>query len=130
MKLLVDTHCWLWMQASPERFSDDTRAVLLDSANTLLLSAASSWEIAIKYALGKLPLPEPPAAYVPSRMQRSGTTALAVEHAHTLQVASLPPHHRDPFDRLMIAQAMVESLSVLTADDAFTPYDVAIVRPY
>jgi PIN domain nuclease of toxin-antitoxin system len=129
MKLLVDTHCWLWMQASPERFSDETRAMLLDSANTLFLSAASSWEIAIKYALGKLPLPEPPGAYVPSRMQRSGTTGLAVEHAHALQVASLPPHHRDPFDRLMIAQAMAESLSVLTADDAFARYDIAIVRP-
>jgi len=102
MRFLLDTQCWLWMQAEPDRFSPETRKLLLDPSNELFLSAASSWEIAIKYALGKLPLPEPPSTYVPSRMQSSGVIGLAIEHAHALHVESLPSHHRDPFDRLLV----------------------------
>lgn len=129
MKLLLDTQCWLWMQAAPERLSESTRASLVDMDNVLLLSAASSWEIAIKHSLGKLPLPEPPGTYVPSRMELSGVTGLPVEHAHALRVSSLPMHHRDPFDRLIIAQAQTEDVPVLTADDAFDAYDVQRWRP-
>lgn len=77
---------------------------LRDPAHVLLLSAASSWEIALKHRLGKLPLPDAPDRYVPDRMRRSGTTGLAVEHAHALAVVALPDHHRDPFDRMLIAQ--------------------------
>lgn len=127
MRLLLDTHCWLWMETAPERFSARCRKLLVNPETELLLSAASSWELAIKYALGKLPLPQPPAVYVPSRMQRSGVSALPVQHAHALRVAALPPHHRDPFDRLLIAQAELEKLPLLTVDDAFRPYDVDIV---
>ena len=97
---------------------------LAHSENELLLSAASSWEIAIKHALGKLPLPEPPAEYVPSRPELSGTKALAVEHRHALHVATLPHHHRNPFDRLLVAQAMLEGLPILTSDEALGRYDV------
>lgn len=75
---------------------------LRDPAHVLLLSAASSWEIALKHRLGKLP--DAPDRYVPDRMRRSGTTGLAVEHAHALAVVALPDHHRDPFDRMLIAQ--------------------------
>ena len=92
-----------------------------------MLSAASSWEIAIKYALGKLPLPAPPPEYVPSRMQASGTGALPITHAHALHVASLPTHHRDPFDRLLVAQAQVESLPLLTADPQLGRYDIELL---
>src|SRR3954471_11605866 len=99
MRLLLDTQCWLWMQAAPERFGSETTKLLLDRRTELFLSAASSWEIAIKYALGKLPLPEPPATYVPSRMRSSGVQGLSIEHAHALHVERLPAHHRDPFDR-------------------------------
>ena len=74
MRLLVDTHCWLWMQTAPERFSSRALELLMDTDSEVLLSAASSWEIAIKFALGKLPLPAPPQDYVPSRMLTSGTT--------------------------------------------------------
>jgi PIN domain nuclease of toxin-antitoxin system len=129
MKVLLDTHCWLWMQAEPDRFSSETRKLLLDPDNELFLSAASSWEIAIKYALGKLPLPEPPSTYVPSRLQSSGVIGLAIEHAHALHVESLPPHHRDPFDRLLIAQAQLEELPIMTADRALASYSVTIVAP-
>jgi PIN domain nuclease of toxin-antitoxin system len=128
MRILLDTHCWLWMETVPERLSESARALLEDPANELLLSAASSWEIAVKYALGKLPLPEPPARYVTSRMERDGISALPVEHVHALRVAELPLHHRDPFDRLLIAQALVEAIPILTADRQLEPYGVEVLR--
>ncbi len=127
MQLLLDTHCWLWMQAAPQRFSAAALAVVEDAGNELLLSAASAWEIAIKYRLGKLELPEPPERYVPDRMTRQSVVALPVEHGHALAVAGLPLHHRDPFDRLLIAQARLENVPVLTADHAFEPYDVQVL---
>ena len=127
MKILLDTHCWLWMAASPQRFSDRARALVEAGTNELYLSAASAWEIAIKYSLGKLRLPEPPTRYVPSRLNATGTTALPIEHSHALHVATLPPHHRDPFDRLLIAQAQLEDLPILTADPLFARYNVTTI---
>jgi PIN domain nuclease of toxin-antitoxin system len=124
VRILLDTHCWLWMLAAPSKFAPATRELLENPDNELLLSAASSWEIAVKYALGKLELPEPPPEFVPSRMARSGVLGLAVEHRHALAVADLPPHRRDPFDRLLIAQALVESLPILTADRQLARYGV------
>jgi PIN domain nuclease of toxin-antitoxin system len=126
--VLVDTQCWLGMAAAPERLSASGRALVEDLANDLLLSAASAWEIAIKHALGRLHLPEPPARYVPSRTQALRTSPLAIEHAHALGVAALPPHHRDPFDRLLIAQARLERLPILTVDPVFDQYDVQVIR--
>jgi PIN domain nuclease of toxin-antitoxin system len=128
VRILLDTQCWLWMQASPRRFSRASLDLLDDPENELVFSAASSWEIAIKYALGRLPLPERPSVYVPDRMASSGVLPLSVGHAHALHVATLPSHHRDPFDRLLIAQAQILGLRILTADDAFEPYDVEIER--
>jgi PIN domain nuclease of toxin-antitoxin system len=125
---LLDTHVWLWMLADPAHIRADLLAELANHRTRLLLSAASSWEIAIKWAAGRLLLPEPPDAYVPSRMQRSGVAGLAVVHAHSLQVANLPPHHRDPFDRLLVAQAQVERLTIVTADPLFDAYDVPVIR--
>lgn len=127
MTYLLDTHVWLWMLAAPERIRPDLLTQLADPGSQLLLSAASSWEIAIEHELGRLEPPEPPESYVPSRMQRSGVTGLAVQHAHALRVASLEPHHRDPFDRILIAQAQVEGVAIVTADQAFGAYDVQIV---
>lgn len=117
------------MLVAPERFSDSVRDELLEPGNELLLSAASTWEISIKYALGKLPLPVPPTTYVPSRMKSSGTTGLPIEHVHALHVSTLPDHHRDPFDRLLIAQAQVEKLTVLSADRQFERYQIDLRRP-
>jgi PIN domain nuclease of toxin-antitoxin system len=117
------------MQTDPSRFNPDLQRTLLDTNTQLFLSSASSWEIAIKYALGKLPLPEEPRTYVPSRMRLSGTSGLPVEHAHALHVASLPLHHRDPFDRLLVAQAQLESMPILTADPVLAMYEIAVVSP-
>jgi PIN domain nuclease of toxin-antitoxin system len=100
-----------------------------DPSTTRLLSSASSWEIAIKHALGKLPLPEGPAAYVPEAMRRLVVEGLVVEHAHALAVAGLPAHHRDPFDRLLVAQAQQLGLPILSADPALAAYDVELLVP-
>ena len=128
MRILLDTQCWLWMQVSPERFSPSALIQIEDPGNELLLSAASSWEIAIKVGLGKLSLPLPPADYVPDRLMSSGVIGLPVGHSHALHVASLPAHHRDPFDRLLIAQAQIEGLTILTADREFAQYDVQLAE--
>lgn len=127
MRVLLDTQCWLWMHAQPERFSPAALAVIEDTRNQLFFSAAGAWEIAIKYALGMLPLPLPPAEYVPSRMERGDTAPLPVAHEHALRVATLPPHHRDPFDRLLVAQCEAERLHLLTADPQLQPYDIEVI---
>jgi PIN domain nuclease of toxin-antitoxin system len=127
MKFLLDTQVWLWMHLQPERLRPEVRDQFVDPASTLLLSAASSWEIAIKYALGKLPLPEPPYDYVSSRMRRDAVDGLPVTHAHALHVASLPPHHADQFDRILIAQSQLEDVPLVTADRHMDSYDVAVI---
>ncbi len=127
MRILVDTQCWLWMNAAPERLSRGVVRQLTAANTTLFLSAASAWEIAIKYGLGRLQLPEPPAPYVVSRLRQTRTTPLGVSLEHALRVAELPPHHRDPFDRLLVAQAQIERLPVLTADRQLGLYDIDII---
>jgi PIN domain nuclease of toxin-antitoxin system len=116
------------MVAAPDRLSEPSRALVVATDNELLLSAASAWEIAIKYALGKLRLPEAPADLIPRLMTRTGITPLPVHHRHALHVATLPPRHRDPFDRLLVAQAQLEKLPILTADKSFALYDVETLR--
>lgn len=106
------------------RIRAETLGIIADASNTVLLSSASAWEIAIKYAMGRLPLPVPPSEYVPSRMARSGTSGLPVDHRHALHIANLPLHHRDPFDRLLVAQAQLESAVLVTADSQLNAYDV------
>jgi PIN domain nuclease of toxin-antitoxin system len=124
VRVLLDTQVWLWMLAAPERLSKRTRALVVSVENELVLSAASAWEIAIKHGLGKLQLPEPPGTYIPRLMARTGVTPLPIHHRHALHVASLPLHHRDLFDRLLVAQAQLEELPILTADPSFRLYDV------
>lgn len=128
MRCLVDTHVWLWMLTAPERIRGKAAEVIEDTGSELLLSAASSWEIAIKYAIGRLPLPEAPESYVPARMHASGVEGLPITHSHALRVASLPRHHEDPFDRLLVAQAQLEALTIITADAALTRYDVPVLQ--
>lgn len=118
---------WLWALIDPERLPADIMTRLDDPDSTLLLSAASAWEIAIKYRLGKLALPQPPDVFVPERMQQTGTVALAAEHEHVLRVADLPDHHRDPFDRLLIAQAQSLSIPLISADRQLAAYDVELI---
>jgi PIN domain nuclease of toxin-antitoxin system len=126
MRFLLDTHVWLWTLVSPQRIRTDTRELLAEPENDLLLSAASSWEIAIKYRLGKLPLPESPAQFIPPRLVRDGIEPLSVQHHHAQAVAELPEHHKDPFDRLLVAQARIERLTLVTADPRLAAYDVEL----
>ncbi len=129
MKFLIDTHCWLWLQTERKRFNADLLQTLADPSSQRYLSAASVWEIVVKHAIGKLPLPEPPSIYVPDRMRLSQVRGLAITHVHALAVAALPPHHRDPFDRILVAQAQVEGLTLVTADMALEQYDVRLIGP-
>lgn len=115
------------MLTAPERFSADSRARLVAADTDLFLSAASSWEIAIKYSLGRLRLLAPPAEIIPALLAQTRTSPLPIEHSHALRVADLPLHHGDPFDRILIAQAQVERLSILTADPQFSTYDVEVI---
>lgn len=127
MRLLLDTHVWLWWFLEPRRLSERAKGLIAGEDQVLLFSAASSWEIAIKYALGKLKLPEPPSRFVPERIARQAMVPLAVEHSHALRVSELPRHHEDPFDRLLVAQAQLEKATMLTADPLFLLYDVDIL---
>jgi len=126
VKLLLDTQAWLWMVADPDRLSRRARRLVQRADSELFLSAATAWEIAIKWNLGKLTLPADPVEYVRTRIEQTGVRALPIRHDHATQVARLPPHHRDPFDRLLIAQAMVEDLTLLTGDRQIEPYDIRI----
>ena len=127
MQILLDTQVWLWLCKSPEKLSKQTRRQLLNERNELLLSAASVWEIAIKYSLRKLPLPSPPGEYIPEGLTMTDTHPVAVQFSHAIRVAQLPFHHRDPFDRLLIAQAQTEGVPIVTSDPKFKPYDVEII---
>jgi len=129
VRLLIDTQCWLWMSASPERLSKRTQELLRDAGTERLLSVASIWELAIKYQLGKISLPVAPLDFVPSRLETTQTDALAISAAHALRVGVLPRHHRDPFDRMIVAQALIEGVPVLTADPAFARYQVERLAP-
>ena len=129
MKFLIDTHCWLWLQTDRKRFGASLLRTLADPSNRRYLSAASVWEIAVKYSIGKLPLPESPSIYVPERMRLSQVEGLPITPVHTLAAAALPPHHRDPFDRILIAQTQVEGLTLVTADKVLERYDVRQIHP-
>jgi PIN domain nuclease of toxin-antitoxin system len=123
---LLDTHTFLWMNNDPARLGS-ARDLIADPENELLLSAVVAWEIGIKWALGRLPLPDRPARWVPDRMRQTRSTPLDITIEHTLGVADLPSHHSDPFDRLLIAQALAENVSIITTDRAFEQYDVDLV---
>lgn len=123
-RTLIDTECWLWWHFSPERLGAAALSLFEERRSPLLFSAASSWEIAIKTALGKLELPLPAERFVPEQLAEDGIDSLAIEHAHALRIARLPPHHGDPFDRLLVAQALVGGLVVLTPDDPIREYPV------
>ncbi len=123
-RLLLDTHVWLWWQANDRRLGPRARDVIRD-ASEVRFSAASAWEIAIKTGLGKLRLP--PDADIDGELKRVGFAALPVTVGHAALVRTLPPLHRDPFDRMLVAQALAEGLTLVTADTALQPYGIAVV---
>jgi PIN domain nuclease of toxin-antitoxin system len=124
MRYLLDTQVLLWLFVRSQSVDARVRTILADPANLVYASAASTWEIAVKSALGKLELPGNLGHYVSDRIARAGLTVLPIVPAHTLGVLTLPPHHRDPFDRLLIAQAQVEAMILVTNDPVFGEYDV------
>lgn len=128
MKLLLDTQCWLWWFAQPERLSEAAIAHIVNETNELWFSVASVWEIGIKFAIGKLPLPESPEDYIASRMGLLGVRSLEIKATHALRSAALPLHHKDPFDRMLIAQTQLEEMVLVSADPIFKQYsDVAVI---
>ena len=124
MKLLLDTHAFLWMSLDDPQLNRRVRDLVADMDNELLLSPASYWEIAIKISLGKYQLDESLDEFVNREVQKNGVTILPVQPIHAAQVVRLPFHHRDPFDRLLIAQAMVEQAALVSKDAVFDNYGV------
>lgn len=116
MKYLLDTQVFLWMQAQPHKFGVHTLGILRDDKHDLYLSAASAWEIALKVRKGQLSLPETPDDYVPERMRVCGVKSLPVEPSHALEVAIVDGRKRDLIDRLLIGQATVEDMPLISAD--------------
>lgn len=127
MRVLVDTHVMLWMMSRSSRLTDTAREVLADPANDLSFSIAGYWELGIKISLGKLELTAGWEEAIPREMARNGIEMLPIIPAHVHAVTSLPWIHRDPFDRVMIAQAAVEGASIVTSDRFFSEYDVTVV---
>lgn len=124
MKLLLDSHVAVWWLDDPDRLSPSARAAIADGRNEVLLSVASIWEIGLKAARNKLRLP---AGYV-DLLQSDGIGILDIRRAHAERAAALPPHHSDPFDRMLIAQAEVDNLMLVTRDAAFRAYGIAVIE--
>lgn len=127
MKLLLDTQCFLWWFAEPERLNSDAIEQIVAADNELFFSVASAWEIAIKVGIGKLPLPEPVDSYVASRMRLLGAKYLDILFPHACKVATLPLLHRDPFDRMLVSQAQIEQMTLVTADEILAQYGIDLL---
>jgi PIN domain nuclease of toxin-antitoxin system len=127
VKAIIDTHVLLWWLLDDARLSPRVRMIIGDGRNQLLWSVASSWELANKVGLGKLRVPGPLRSYMPQKLQEQSLQTLHIEHAHAFEVAELPSHHRDPFDRILIAQARVERLPLISVDEQFTAYDIDVI---
>ena len=124
MNLLLDTHSFLWFVFGDPQLSATAKSHIEDANSTNYLSIVSVWEMAVKVSIGKLPLSQPLDVFIPGQLQRNGIHLLPVRLPHALYVATLPFHHRDPFDRLLIAQSFVEPMPVVSADAMFDRYNV------
>jgi PIN domain nuclease of toxin-antitoxin system len=127
VKLLLDTHVLLWSTTRPEELEADARAALEDGANDVHVSVVVAWEIAIKQSLGKLDLPQPAERWLPEALRRTGFEVAELGLAAALRVRALPWHHRDPFDRLLVAQALEDGYTLVTRDAALGAYGVAVL---
>jgi PIN domain nuclease of toxin-antitoxin system len=128
MNLLLDTHAFLWMLAAPERLSAKTRRLLEKADQEIVLSVVVAWEIGIKAARDKLLLPVPLDTLITSCLHRWRMQLLGVELVHVLEAVALPHHHSDPFDRMLVAQARIEQLTLVSADPWVRRYDVPLLR--
>lgn len=124
---MLDTCTFLWAIEGGKQLSDAARVALVDPDNDVFLSAVSAWEIAVKHGLGRLPLPEPPDRYVPTQRGARGIAPLALDEDAALHLARLPLLHRDPFDRMLVCQALAGALTVVTPDPDIARYPVRIL---
>ena len=127
MKVLIDTHVFLWILVSPKKLSSRARSIIESGDNHVLLSTASLWEIAIKEQVGKLSLPNPPERYLRRRIAESDIEMLPVSAQHALRLFSLPVHHKDPFDRIIVAQSQEEDIAIITADAVMRRYEIEVI---
>ena len=124
MKLLLDTHSFLWFISGHSELSHDARQLIENPANQRFMSLASIWEMAIKVSIGKLTLAQPFGILIPQQMEINGIELLEIKMEHLAKIVDLPLHHRDPFDRLIIAQAMIEDISIVGTDSTFDAYPI------
>lgn len=127
MRLLLDTHCFLWFILGDPKLTVAHRTAIGDPANEAYLSVASVWEAVIKYQLGKLPLPAAPATYLPTQRAAHGIGSLTFDEGTLVHLAGLPLLHRDPFDRIIVAQALQHGLTIVTVDPAVMAYSVPVL---
>lgn len=127
MKILLDTHIFLWFISGDTKLSTEVRDAIRDTDNEVYLSTISVWEAIVKYQLGKLPLPEHPGTYLPKQRDLHQISSLALDESSVVQLAKLPPLHRDPFDRMLICQALQNGLTIATVDAAVCGYSVSIL---
>lgn len=124
MRLLLDTHVWIWWLTDPDRLSRPAYMALRDADSELFLSPASTWELMVKSTAGRVAVSESVEALVEEAIAASGVQPLPIEHRHALQLRQLPAHHRDPFDRMLVAQAQSAGLILVTADQQLAAYDI------
>lgn len=127
MRILLDTHIFLWFISGDAQLSTNVRDSIRDPDNEVYLSSVSVWEAIVKYQLGKLPLPESPATYLPKQRELHQIASLALDENSVIQLAKLPPLHRDPFDRMLICQALQNGLTIATVDTAVRAYSVSVL---
>jgi PIN domain nuclease of toxin-antitoxin system len=127
MRLLLDTHIFLWFISGDARLPTDWRESIRNTDNAVYLSVVSLWEALVQYRLGKLPLPHPPESYLPTQRARHQIASLSLDEASVCHLSSLPTAHRDPFDRMLVCQALEHGLSIVTVDPVFGAYPVPIL---
>jgi len=127
VRLLLDTHALLWWITDSVQLSAAARQSIAAGSNQLFWSAASSWEVGIKFALSRLALPAPPEDYLPYHLELNAIERLPISERHAYRAAALPQHHADPFDRILVAQAQVEGLRLVTGDPLLSRYEIKIV---
>lgn len=127
MRLLLDTHVFLWLISGSPEIPPTVLSTIRDPRNQVFLSVASVWESIVKFQLGKLALPEPPETFLPAQRERHQVSSLAIEEADLSHLAALPPIHRDPFDRILMAQALRSSLVFVTVDARIRAYPVTLM---
>lgn len=127
MRALLDTHVFLWWVDDSPKLSERSRDIIADEHNEILFSVVSAWEIVIKVGVGKLSLTDPPDTFIPEQLSQNDMEILPMSLDHALRVHELPDHHKDPFDRLLVAQSLVEGIPVISADPGVSRYPVEVI---